>query len=94
MKLMSNSEKISVLSYIRQQTRKESKNETRSSFPPVNTTLLQAGFNTYDYGGFKNVKIEQVGGVFTAPGTAFATPRTSDKIFSVQPVDLERISIQ
>jgi len=55
MKLMSNSEKISVLSFIRQQTRKESKNETMSSFPPVNTTLLQAGFNTYDYGGFKNV---------------------------------------
>jgi hypothetical protein len=84
MKLMGNSEKISGFSYIRNQIRKESKKDTRSSFPPVNSTLFEAGFNTYDYGGFKNIHFEQVGGVFTAPGTASAnTPRNKDKIFSV-----------
>lgn len=49
--LMNNKDKISTFSYIRQQTRKQSK-DTKSSFPPVSNSFIKDGISatTKDYG--------------------------------------------
>lgn len=95
MQLLSNNDKISTYTYIRQQTRKEFK-DTRSSFPPVAATLLKEGFSTQDYRDqtFKNLGSDVVNGVFFAPGTAHTQVRDKDKIFPLDHIDLDQISTQ
>ena len=67
---MNNKDKISTFSYIRSQTKRESK-DNRSSFPPVTGSLMKDGFSRKDYGDLKSMGLDaQINGMLFAPGTA------------------------
>lgn len=95
MKLVDNNEKISNFSYIRKQTRKESKDRVPvSSFPPVMNKSMLAGFNTHDYvqGGFRQIGVDQIV-TYSSPVTAIGASRDKDKIFPINLENLEEISV-
>ena len=70
---MNNKDKISTFSYIRSQTKRESK-DNRSSFPPVTGSLMKDGFSRKDYDNqytLRSMGIDaQINGMLFAPGTA------------------------
>lgn len=58
---------------------------------------MKDGFNTQDYrdGGFINIGVDPINGVFFAPGTAQTQlVREKDKIFPLSQIDLELIGDQ
>ena len=65
---MNNKDKISTFSYIRSQTKRESK-DNRSTFPPVTGSLIKDGFS--DQYALRGMGYDQqINGMLFAPGTA------------------------